>query len=90
MARRPSDKIISTRPYFCSGIQHFNSSAIIPETFETVKQKIIESFATYTSGGSGWVFQSIENLLLKIDRNLPLNGGSYIDLPKEIKTNKQL
>ena len=88
MARRSDDEIISTRPSFRSGIQHFNSSTNIPETFETMKQKIIESFATYTSGGSGWVFQSIENLLLKIDKNIPLNGGSYIDLPAAIKTKK--
>ena len=88
LARRSDDKIVSVKPYFCSKIQHFNSSTNIPETFETMKQKIIESFAKYTSGGSGWIFQSIENLLLKIDKNIPLNGSSYIDLPKEIKTKK--
>ena len=82
MARRSDDKIVSVKPSFRSGIQHFNSSTNIPETFETMKQKIIESFATYTSGGSGWVFQSIKNLLLRIDKNIPLNGSSYIDLPK--------
>ena len=82
LARRGDDKIVSVKPYFRSGIQHFNSSTIIPETFETMKQKIIESFATYTSGGSGWIFQSIEKLRLKIDKNIPLNGSSYIDLPK--------
>ena len=27
-------------------------------------------------------------MLLKIDKNKPLNGSSYIDLPKEIKTKK--
>ena len=66
MARRSNDKMISVKPFFCSGIQYFNSSTNIPETFEIMKQKIIESFAAYTSGGSGWVFQSIENLLLKL------------------------
>ena len=86
MARRSDDEIISTRPSFRSGRQHFNSSTNIPETLEAMKQKITESFATYTSGGSGWVFQSIENLLLKIDKNIPLNGGSYIDLPVVIKS----
>ena len=88
LARRSDDKIVSVKPYFRSGIQHFNSSTIIPETFETMKQKIIESFATYTSGGSGWIFQSIEKLRLKVDKNIPLNGSGYIDLPKEIKTKK--
>ena len=90
LARRSDDKIVSVKPYFRSGIQHFNSSTIIPETFETMKQKIIESFATYTSGGSGWIFQSIEKFLLNVDKNIPLNGSSYIDLPKEMKTKKAI
>ena len=90
LARRSDDKIVSVKPYFRSGIQHFNSSTIIPETFETMKQKMIESFATYTSGGSGWIFQSIEKFLLNVDKNIPLNGRNYIDLPKEIKTKKAI
>ena len=86
LARRSDDKIVSVEPHFCSGAQHFNSTTIISETFETMKQNIIESFATYTIGGSGWIFQSIKNLLLTVDKNIPLNGSSYIDLPKEIKS----
>ena len=88
LARRSDDKIVYNKPYFRSGVKDINSSTNIPETFETMKQKIIESFATYTSGGSGWIFQSIEHLLLNVDKNVPLNGSSYIDLPKEIKTKK--
>ena len=53
-----------------------------------MKQKTIESFATFTSGGSGWIFQSIENLFLKVDRFIPLKGEGYIDLPAAIKTKK--
>ena len=85
LARRSDDKIVSVEPHFCSGAQHFNNTIIISETFETMKQKIIESFATYTSGGSGWLFQSIKHLLLTVDKNMPY-GSSYIDLPKEIKS----
>ena len=39
MARGSDDKIISTRAFFCSGIQYFNSSTNIPETFEIMKKK---------------------------------------------------
>ena len=86
MARRSDDKIISARPFFYSGIQYFNSSTNILETLEIMKQKAIESFATYTSGGSGWIFQSIENLLLKVDKYNPLRGEGYINLPAAIKS----
>ena len=88
MARRSDDKIIKARPFFNSGIQAFTSSASISEAYEKMKQKTIESFATYTSGGSGWIFQSIENLFLKVDRFNPLKGEGCIDLPTAIKTKR--
>ena len=76
MARRSNDKIIKASPFFHSGIQHFNVPTNILETYENMKQKTIESFATYTSGGSGWIFQSIGNLFLKVDRfNPPKEEG---------------
>ena len=90
MARRSDDKIIKARPFFRSGIQHFYISKNILETYENMKQKIIESFATYTSGGSGWIFQSIENLLLKVDKYNPLRGEGYIDLPAATKSKKAI
>ena len=86
MARRSDDKIISARPLFNSGIQDFTSSTNISEVYEKMKQNTIESFATYTSGSSGWIFRSIENLFLKVDRFNPLQGEGYIVLPAAIKT----
>ena len=65
MARRSDDKIIKAKPFFSSGLQIFMSSTNVSEVYEEMKQKMIESFATYTSGGSGWTFQSNENLFLK-------------------------
>ena len=88
MARRSDDKIIKARPFLNSGIQTFTSSAIISEVYEKMKEKTILSFATYTSGGSGWIFQSIENLFLKVDRFIPLKGEGCIDLPAVIKSKK--
>ena len=48
----------------------------------------MEQFATYTSGGSGWIFQSIEKLFLKVDIFNPLNGEGYIDLSQAVKTKR--
>ena len=88
MARRSNDKIVTASPFFLSGIQHFNVATNILDTYEKMKQKTIQSFATYTSGGSGWIFHSIENLFLKVDRFNLLKGKGYIDLPAAIKTIK--
>ena len=70
------------------GYKTFTSSTNISEVYEQMKQKTIESFATCTSGGSGWIFQSIENLFLKVDRFNPLKGAGYSDSPAAIKTKK--
>ena len=40
--------------------------------------------------GSGWVFLEVENATLHISIWNPLNAGSYIDLPKELKNKKAL
>ena len=40
--------------------------------------------------GSGWVFVEVENLTLHTVIWDPLNAGSYIDLPKELKDKKAL
>ena len=90
MVRRSDDKIISASPSFRSGIQRFNSSTNILETYENMKQKTIESFATYTSGGSGWISQIIKILEINVDRFNPLKGEGYIDLPQPIKTKKAI
>ena len=88
LAKRSDDKIIYKNPYFRSGVQYINSSTNIPETFEIMKQRMIDLFENFTNEGSGWIFQNIDCLFLNVDKNVPLNGSSYIDLPKEIKAKK--
>ena len=88
LARRSDNEIIKAKLFFNSGLQVFTDTTNIPEVYEEMKQKMIESFATYTSGGSGWIFQGIEKLFLKVDKCNPLKGEGYIDLPQAIKTKK--
>ena len=59
----------------------------IAEVYKEMTQKIVETFA---SGGSGWIFQNVEKLFLKVDKFNPLNGEGYIDLPQAVKTKKKL
>ena len=40
--------------------------------------------------GSGWVFVEVESLALHADKWSPINGSSYIDLPKELKNRKAI
>ena len=88
LARRSDGEIIKAKPFFNSGLKIFTVTTNIPEVYEEMKQQMIESFATYTSGGSGWIFPSIEKLFLKVDKYNSLKGEGYIDLPQAIKTKK--
>ena len=88
LARRSDSEIIKAKPFFNSGLQFFTGTTNISEVYEEMKQKMTESFATYTSGGSEWIFQSIEKLFLKVDRYNPQKMEGYIDLPQAIKTKK--
>lgn len=66
LARRSDGNIIKARPFFNSGLQIFTASINILKAYEEIKQKIMESFATYISRGSRWIFQSVENCFKKL------------------------
>ena len=67
LAIRSDGKIIKAWPFFNSGLQIFTASINILKAYEEIEQKIMESFATYTSRGSRWIFQSVENLFQRVD-----------------------
>ena len=56
LVRRSDGEIIKAKPFFNSGLKIFTVITNTPEVYEEMMQKMIESFATYTSGGSGWIF----------------------------------
>ena len=57
---------------------------------EMVNEIEVEIQQVEEAAGSGWVFLKIENLTLHTSKWDPLNAGSYIDLPKELKNKKAI
>lgn len=53
---------------------------------------MFEKFKTevtpFTTKGSVWYIESIDSLQLRVNLMNPLNGSSYIDLPKCIQNKK--
>ena len=56
------------------------------EIYDEMRDEIEEEIQKVEQAeGSGWVFLEVENLTLYTDIWDPINGSSYIDLPKELK-----
>ena len=54
--------------------------------YETMKAKMVESFANYLRNGSGWRLKKVLKLTIKLSRNRPLRGSSYLPHPKGLNT----
>ena len=66
-------------------------STDIHEIYKEMTDEIEEEIQkTEEAEGSGWVFVSIENLTLHTSKWDPLNAGSHIDLPPELKRRKAI
>ena len=66
-------------------------STDINEIYQEMADEIEEEIQKVQEAeGSGWVFVEIENLTLHTSIWNPINVGSYIDLPKELKNRKAI
>ena len=66
-------------------------STDINEIYQEMADEIEEEIQKIQEAeGSGWVFVEIENLTLHTSIWNPINAGSYIDLPKELKNRKAI
>ncbi|XP_022794378.1 uncharacterized protein LOC111333124 [Stylophora pistillata] len=60
------------------------------EVYQKCVEKILESLATFTRNGSGWVVSSVDGLDLHTVKYNPLKGSSYIPLPKHLADKKAI
>ena len=79
---KPNEEIEFTPVYFNS-----STKTIINNRFklEHAFQEILYRIDAWINKGSGWIIESIESQYINILTHRPLVGGSYIDLPIELK-----
>ena len=77
------DVYFNTKPYT---IIHNND---IDGSIKLSTEEIINKAAVWLSEGSGWTIDRVLNHYLNISRYEPLNGSSYIELPKELQNSKK-
>ena len=54
--------------------------------YEPMIAKMIESLVGYLKNGSGWRLRKVLKLTIKLSRNRPLRGSSYLPHPKGLNT----
>jgi len=60
------------------------------ELWDLLTEQVLEDLANFQMGGSGWAFHSIVALDIHTVGYEPLNGSSYIPLPKFLASKKAL
>ena len=61
------------------------------ETYDEMAEEILEEVdKTREAEGSGWRFEEVIKLVLHTTRWEPINAGSYIELPQELKNRKAI
>ena len=61
------------------------------EIYDEMVEEILEEVdKTREAEGSGWVFEKVIKLVLHTTRWEPVNAGSYIELPQELKNRKAI
>ncbi|PFX14851.1 hypothetical protein AWC38_SpisGene20967, partial [Stylophora pistillata] len=73
-----------TTSYFSSSQKIVFDESDREELYQESVEKMMESMATFLRNGSGWAFNRVEGLDLRIVKYTPLKGSSYIKLPKHL------
>ena len=82
-------KLITKTVYFNSYAQTIINTEEINETLDTAKQDILNRIDIWTSEGSGWTIKSVDNHYLNVSIYVPLEGSSYVKLPKELNNSSK-
>ena len=91
MYRQTSEGTIKQEFAFHSSIKLILENTDVSDVYNEMAEEIEESIQKVENAeGSGWVFLKIKNLTLHTAKWDPLNAGSYIDLPANLKNKKAI
>jgi len=88
--KKRNKELITTFAYFHTFNEIITESTDLKEVYNKKVKLILEKIEKFEKEGSGWIFKRIEMLDIHIDKYKPLNGRSYIPLPKELANKKAI
>ena len=78
-------EITTKKAYFNSTPQTITNYIDIVKSTQLSTQQLLTKVAQWISEGSGWTVQSVNGHYINIVKHKPMNGSSYIQLPKELQ-----
>ena len=85
-----SDEKITREAFFNSKAIIILNNKDIDEMLKTSATQILDKIGKWLSQGSGWMLDHIKGHFVNLVKYSPLNGSSYIELPKELKNPKKV
>ena len=76
---------IHHKAYFQSGTHINHEIQDVEVIMKEMINKILENLRAYQENGSAWYFKEVISLEIHLVENKPMNGGTYIPLPKFIQ-----
>ena len=83
--REESENTRYATPYFNSRAIAITNEAMVDDAITTQNNTIQERVDMWLGEGSGWVIDTVEGHWLNLNRYTPLRGGSYIQLPENLR-----
>lgn len=75
--------------YFFSSPNIILNNLDVEKSLQLSKNHILEQMARLISEGSGWTIDTINNHYMNVVKYQPVNGSSYIPLPKELQHSRK-
>ena len=77
--------ITTKTAFFNSKTKTLINAIEINEVLQSSREELVKAIAQWLSEGSGWTISSVENHFVNLTQYQPLKGGSYLELPTELK-----
>ena len=91
MIREKDGEVKREKFYFHSDLKIISANTNVEEIFEEMVDEIETAIRkTEEAEGTGWVLESVINIILYTGEWIPLNGSSYIELPIYLKNKKAI
>ena len=77
--------ITTKTAFFNSKTKTLINAMEINEVLQSSREELVKAIAQWLSEGSGWTISSVDSHYINLTQYQPLKGGSYLELPTELK-----
>ena len=91
LGKKQGNGITTKTAFFNSKTKTLINASEINEALQLSREELVKAIGQWLSEGSGWTITSIDSHYINLTQYQPLKGGSYIELPQELRhPNKRL